>query len=447
MKRLLLSTAILGAATVPAIAQDQTIFRETPEASELRASSFMGMRVYASETAVEGEELEGIQEGWEDIGEVNDIVMDRNGEVQAVLVDIGGFLGIGERTVAVSMDALQFVSDSATAEDAEDFFLVMNANREALENAPEYVDAEAEGMSAEQAATETDTAIEEAGESVAAAGAAAGAAVGAAVEGVEQAGQEVTTTTVEVTEGAGEAAEQTGEAVADAAGEVAQDADAAIDQAGETIAGAGQELSDDAAASGAEATEEVAQTDAVATEVVEADQAATETVVEGGEQVEASADAATTETEAATQETAEAAVEPAATTETAPAEDAQVTTTEDVTNTEPTSAETTTREPVLREGFAAAGAEDLTAERLQGAAVYDANDQRVGEVGEIILSAEGQVQQLVIDVGGFLGIGEKPVALEMSTLDILRQEGGEEVRIYVSQTEEELEQLERYEAR
>jgi hypothetical protein len=56
------------------------------------------------------------------------------------------------------------------------------------------------------------------------------------------------------------------------------------------------------------------------------------------------------------------------------------------------------------------------------------------------------VQQLVIDVGGFLGIGEKPVALEMTSLDILRQDGGEEIRVYVSQTEDELEALERYEA-
>jgi sporulation protein YlmC with PRC-barrel domain len=118
----------------------------------------------------------------------------------------------------------------------------------------------------------------------------------------------------------------------------------------------------------------------------------------------------------------------------------------EVANTEATSAETVGRTPVEREGFVAAAAEDLTAERLQGAAVFDANDERVGEVGEIVLSAEGQVQQLVIDVGGFLGIGEKPVAMEMSALDILQQDGGEEIRVYVSQTEEELEAMERYEA-
>ena len=114
-----------------------------------------------------------------------------------------------------------------------------------------------------------------------------------------------------------------------------------------------------------------------------------------------------------------------------------------MTDTEQTSARTP---PIAREGFVAAAAEDFTADRLQGAAVYDANDERVGEVGEILLSEDGQVSDLVIDVGGFLGIGEKPVALPMDSVDILRQDGGEEIRVYVSQTEDELEGMERYEA-
>jgi hypothetical protein len=38
------------------------------------------------------------------------------------------------------------------------------------------------------------------------------------------------------------------------------------------------------------------------------------------------------------------------------------------------------------------------------------------------------------------------VALDMASLDILRQDGGDEIRVYLSQTEEELEAMERYEA-
>jgi sporulation protein YlmC with PRC-barrel domain len=99
------------------------------------------------------------------------------------------------------------------------------------------------------------------------------------------------------------------------------------------------------------------------------------------------------------------------------------------------------REPMMRDGFTVADGEYLTAERLTGANVYDANDEIIGEVGELVLTSEGQVSEAIIDVGGFLGMGEKPVALKLSDIDILRKEGGDDVRIYVSMTKEQLEQM------
>ena len=48
---------------------------------------------------------------WDDIGEINDIVLSPTGDVQGVLVDIGGFLGIGARTVALDMGQLHFLRD------------------------------------------------------------------------------------------------------------------------------------------------------------------------------------------------------------------------------------------------------------------------------------------------------------------------------------------------
>jgi sporulation protein YlmC with PRC-barrel domain len=383
----------------------------------------MGMRVYASEAAIEGEEFEGVQEGWEDVGEVGDIVMDRDGTVQAVLVDIGGFLGIGERTVAVSMDALRLVSDSETAEDVNDFFLVMNANREALETAPEYVAAQDEGMSAEEAATETDEAIEEgASDAGAAAGTAAGAAVGSAVEGAESAAEE-----------AGDEVAEVGAEVADEAADAGEEVS---EEAVQTEMTDMQEDSAEAADESADATEEAVEETAEASE--DAAEEVEVTTTESEPQTEAVTEEAATETEMATEETAEAATT-TVTTEEGSTEEAAVTEEAEVT-------EEPARTPVEREGFVPAGAEDFAADRLQGAAVYDANDERVGEVGEILLSDDGQVSDLIVDVGGFLGLGEKPVALPMTSLDILRQDGGEDIRVYVSQTEEELEAMERYES-
>ncbi len=44
----------------------------------------------------------------ESIGSISDVLVDENGEVIAVLVGVGGFLGIGAKDVAVAMDALEF---------------------------------------------------------------------------------------------------------------------------------------------------------------------------------------------------------------------------------------------------------------------------------------------------------------------------------------------------
>jgi putative membrane protein len=51
----------------------------------------------------------------EDIGEVGDVLIDRNGQVRAVVIDVGGFLGIGETPVAIPMQQVQFRSAQQNA--------------------------------------------------------------------------------------------------------------------------------------------------------------------------------------------------------------------------------------------------------------------------------------------------------------------------------------------
>jgi hypothetical protein len=57
-------------------------------------------------TDLEGKSVEDAN--GESIGDINDVLVNENGEVIAVLVGVGGFLGIGEKDVAVSMSALEF---------------------------------------------------------------------------------------------------------------------------------------------------------------------------------------------------------------------------------------------------------------------------------------------------------------------------------------------------
>ena len=67
------------------------------------------------------------------IGDVNDILLDKDGRVSTVIIGVGGFLGVGEKDVAVPFTALK------VAEKAGDRYLVINATKEALEKAPGYV--------------------------------------------------------------------------------------------------------------------------------------------------------------------------------------------------------------------------------------------------------------------------------------------------------------------
>ena len=108
----LLAAAFLGAAvfSAPAYAQTaQPADRAAPAATTAgshekmalkgnwRASKLMGLDVY--------------NEANEKLGDVNELILDKNGKVSAVVIGVGGFLGMGEHDIAVSMDKLKFVEE------------------------------------------------------------------------------------------------------------------------------------------------------------------------------------------------------------------------------------------------------------------------------------------------------------------------------------------------
>ncbi len=99
-----------------------------------------------------------------------------------------------------------------------------------------------------------------------------------------------------------------------------------------------------------------------------------------------------------------------------------------------------------RAGYTVAEPADLTAERLTGARVYGANDEDIGEVDELLLSEDGTaVEKVIVDVGGFLGMGEREVAVTMEELHIMRSDDGMDFRVYMDATQEELEAQPEYE--
>ena len=163
MKRFLSTTAVLAALAGPAFADGHTSAFGSVMAKEndFFASDLIGMRIYNAETEVaDGTRIaDGGETEWDDIGEINDIIISQDGEVRAVILGVGGFLGMGERDVSVSMDAIKVVREEG---DSDDRFLVVTTSKEMLEKAPEFDRDMGEEMeeAAQTAETETEEVVE-----------------------------------------------------------------------------------------------------------------------------------------------------------------------------------------------------------------------------------------------------------------------------------------------
>jgi sporulation protein YlmC with PRC-barrel domain len=67
----------------------------------------------------------------ETIGDINDVLLSKDGQARAVVIGVGGFLGVGEREVAVDFKSLQVNQDSGGTN-----VVMLNATKDALKNAP-----------------------------------------------------------------------------------------------------------------------------------------------------------------------------------------------------------------------------------------------------------------------------------------------------------------------
>jgi hypothetical protein len=62
------------------------------------------------------------------------------------------------------------------------------------------------------------------------------------------------------------------------------------------------------------------------------------------------------------------------------------------------------------------------ASKLEGVNVYNQNNEKIGDISEVLVNRQGQVEAVVIGVGGFLGIGERSVAVPYNALQWQNQE-------------------------
>ena len=98
-----------------------------------------------------------------------------------------------------------------------------------------------------------------------------------------------------------------------------------------------------------------------------------------------------------------------------------------------------------REGYEVVDRSVLTADDVTGATIYGPNDEEIGDIGNLVLDPNGQLEAAIVEVGGFLGMGERQVAIPIDQLSIQRQSDGDEVRVFSELTEQDIEAMPEYE--
>ena len=85
----------------------------------------------------------------------------------------------------------------------------------------------------------------------------------------------------------------------------------------------------------------------------------------------------------------------------------------------------------------------ILAQSLIGSSVYSTEGESIGDIDDLIVNLDGTVEGVVIGVGGFLGLGEKDVAIEMASLSTQTDENGT-VRLMSNATKADLEAAEAF---
>lgn len=326
IRNLLATTAIATLVATGAVAQTTDAPSSAPSAAPSQPAAEMTVRAEGHLTSnIIGKSVyNGSGQDAENIGKVNDVVLDKDGNARAIVVGVGGFLGIGEKEVALEYDLVEW------AEIDGDRWIVVETTSEALEAQQEFDRSAYRPMPADADVSETEPATK---------------------DDLDKAPTQQ--------DGQGEAMAPSG-------------ADDGMTGAGDGAVPA-----------------------------------------EGGDAAQAPAD------------TAESGAS-------APAdEQAEVMAPQSGTDSSDTAAPD-------RSSLQEMPADKIRAEDFTGTTVYGAEEQTIGEIGDIIVSQDGNVDAVIVDVGGFLGVGGKEVAIGMDNLAFMT-DGQGALYLYTEFTEQELE--------
>jgi hypothetical protein len=91
-------------------------------------------------------------------------------------------------------------------------------------------------------------------------------------------------------------------------------------------------------------------------------------------------------------------------------------------------------------------ADQFLASKFKGTDVLGADDQKIGDVSDILFDKSGKIHAYVVSVGGFLGMGSKDVALAPEAFTVVPASDRSESKLKVSMNKDQLKQAAAFEA-
>lgn len=142
MKTILTTASVIALMAGPAFAQDTTMPKPTnTPAAQTDAQTDMAPEAttaYSGELSVNDLMNKSVRNANnEAVGDINDIRIGSDGNIAAVIVGVGGFLGLGEKSVALPYEQLAFTRDGEG-----NLIVTANVTKESLQSSPQWKDPE-----------------------------------------------------------------------------------------------------------------------------------------------------------------------------------------------------------------------------------------------------------------------------------------------------------------
>lgn len=131
MKVLTTSLAILSLSATSVLAEAHTMTSD----NLIRTRDITGGNIYRMEAAAddsmwtENSVYEGVGDNWNDIGEIEDIVLSKDGQMIGIVAEVGGFLDIGDKHILIPVENVRL-----TAVDDATYTYVTNLTDEEIES-------------------------------------------------------------------------------------------------------------------------------------------------------------------------------------------------------------------------------------------------------------------------------------------------------------------------